>query len=226
MKVASRGFTLIEAIVALALAGLVVLGLATLTAQWFSQWNHAAGTLQTSEALAAGFDRFMNDLGAAEASAPPNSDQAILFEGTATSLTFWRTRLSVRPEFGMELVHYSLDTTSDHTTLVRRHVHIEPGEPLRGVYQWQDPVELARLPFALTFSYIGEDGKFSSNWHNRPTLPDSVLLSALDTQSAFVPVQARLHAEIPASCAAQTEISGCLAIIKGGPVTKPQGQTP
>ena len=225
MSAPSRGFTLIEAIVALALIGLVMLGLTLLTAQWFRQWNHAAGNVQQSERLAAGFDRFMDDIGAAEASAPPNYDKTILFEGTATDLTLWRTRLSINPEFGMELVHYALETRSGQTELVRRHIHLEPGEPLRGSYQWQDPVVLARLPFALAFSYLGADHTHQPNWHRMSALPASVVLTAAEPDNRFLPVEAKIYAEIPAFCAAQTEFSACIAVMNGEQPAKPPAKT-
>ncbi|MEN3289563.1 MAG: ral secretion pathway protein, partial [Bradyrhizobium sp.] len=44
-----QGFSLIEALVALALTGLVLSALATITAQWLPNWNRGIDRIQRSE---------------------------------------------------------------------------------------------------------------------------------------------------------------------------------
>ena len=60
------GFTLIETIVALALMGLVLSALASITAQWLPNWNRGLGRIQRSEVIGIALQRIGADLAAAE----------------------------------------------------------------------------------------------------------------------------------------------------------------
>jgi prepilin-type N-terminal cleavage/methylation domain-containing protein len=60
------GFTLIEALVALALTGLVLSALATLTAQFLPNWNRGIDRIQHSELIGISMQRIAADLAAAE----------------------------------------------------------------------------------------------------------------------------------------------------------------
>jgi|GEM_PF-4615746 len=51
------GFTLIEALVALALTGLILSALATLTAQWLPSWNRGFERIQQSELISLAMQR-------------------------------------------------------------------------------------------------------------------------------------------------------------------------
>ncbi len=46
-----RGFTLIETLVALALTGMVLSALASITAQWLPNWNRGIDRIQRSETI-------------------------------------------------------------------------------------------------------------------------------------------------------------------------------
>jgi len=61
-----RGFTLIEAIIALALMGLVLSALASITAQWLPNWNRGIGRIQLGETIDIALQRISADLAAAE----------------------------------------------------------------------------------------------------------------------------------------------------------------
>ena len=60
------GFTLIETIVALALMGLVLSALASITAQWLPNWNRGVDRIQRSEVIGIALQRIAADLAAAE----------------------------------------------------------------------------------------------------------------------------------------------------------------
>ena len=51
MRIGEAGFTLIEALVALALTGLVLSALGTMTAQWLPNWNRGLDRIQQSELI-------------------------------------------------------------------------------------------------------------------------------------------------------------------------------
>ena len=67
------GFTLIETIVALALMGLVLSALASITAQWLPNWNSGVDRIQRSEVIGIALQRIEADLAAAEY-VPANRD--------------------------------------------------------------------------------------------------------------------------------------------------------
>ena len=88
---AERGFTLIETIVALALTGLVLSALASITAQWLPNWNRGIDRIQRSELMGIALQRIGADLAAAE-NVPANRDsRRPLFDGTELSVIFVRT---------------------------------------------------------------------------------------------------------------------------------------
>ena len=60
-----RGFTLIETIVALALTGLVLSALASITAQWLPSWNRGIDRIQRSELMGIALQRIGADLASA-----------------------------------------------------------------------------------------------------------------------------------------------------------------
>src|ERR1700748_923324 len=90
-RAGERGFTLIETIVALALMGLVLSALASITAQWLPNWNRGLGRIQRSEVIGIALQRIGADLAAAEY-VPANRDvRHPLFDGSELSMTFVRT---------------------------------------------------------------------------------------------------------------------------------------
>ncbi len=60
------GFTMVEALLATALMGVILSALATVTAQWLPNWNRGFSRVQQTEHLALGLERVVADLAAAE----------------------------------------------------------------------------------------------------------------------------------------------------------------
>ena len=99
-----RGFTLIETIVALALTGLVLSALASITAQWLPSWNCGVDRIQRSELMGIALQRIGADLAAAEY-VPANRDsRRPLFDGTELSVIFVRTALGPNAGPGLDVV--------------------------------------------------------------------------------------------------------------------------
>src|ERR1700758_4478776 len=65
-RMGEGGFTLIETLVALALMGLVLSALASLTAQWLPNWNRGLDRIQRSEMIGIVMQRITDDLASAE----------------------------------------------------------------------------------------------------------------------------------------------------------------
>src|SRR6185437_13201798 len=98
------GFTLVEALVALALTGLLLSALATLTAQWLPTWNRGFDRIQNNEQIAIAMQRIAADLSAAEYIPPDGQHKKPLFDGSALSVTFVRTALGPNVGIGLDIV--------------------------------------------------------------------------------------------------------------------------
>src|SRR5580692_11908567 len=125
-RAGERGFTLIEAIVALALMGLVLSALASITAQWLPNWNRGLGRIQRSEVIGIALQRIGADLAAAEY-VPPNRDtRHPLFEGSELSVTFVRTALGPNAGPGLDVVRVGETTDRLGLATVRSRSSFRP----------------------------------------------------------------------------------------------------
>src|SRR5436190_14068418 len=88
---AIAGFTLVEALLATALMGVILAAIGTVTAQWLPNWNRGFARVQSSETLAAGLERIVADLAAAEFVTAGAGIRQPVFDGTELSVTFLRT---------------------------------------------------------------------------------------------------------------------------------------
>ena len=96
------GFTLVEALLATALMGVILAAIATVTAQWLPNWNRGFERVQRVELLALGLERIVADIAAAEfVTAGANFRQPV-FDGTELSVTFLRTALGPNTRPGLE----------------------------------------------------------------------------------------------------------------------------
>src|SRR6202021_4190607 len=84
------GFTLIEALAALALTGLVLSALANITSQWLPNWNRGIERIQRSEAIGLALQRIGADLAAAEYVPASREQRKPHFDGSELSAMFVR----------------------------------------------------------------------------------------------------------------------------------------
>lgn len=205
-RAGERGFTLIEAIVALALMGLVLSALAAITAQWLPNWNRGFGRIQRSELIGIALERISTDLAAAEY-VPPNRDtHHPLFDGQELSVMFVRSALGPNAGPGLDIVR--LGETRDHGEFVTvrsrvRFTPLSPGVSLSEQTHFGDPVVLLRAPYRLSFAYAGPDRIWKSSWRNADKLPAMVKLTVRDAASERVsPLStvAAIHAQVASDC--------------------------
>jgi len=184
------GFTLIEALVALALTGLVLSALATLTAQFLPNWNRGIDRIQHSELIGISMQRIAADLAAAEfIPAGRDGKKKPLFEGTPLSVTFVRTAIGPNAGIGLDVVRIGETTDRGRLVTVRSRAgfaplpqRASPSEALR----LSDPVVLLRAPLRLSFAYAGPDKVFHDDWHDADKLPIAIRLTVRDTASEHV----------------------------------------
>jgi general secretion pathway protein J len=199
-----EGFTLIEALVALALTGLVLSALGTITAQWLPSWNRGLDRIQQSELIGIAMQRIAADLAAAEY-VPPNRDaRKPLFDGSALSVTFVRTALGPNAGVGLDVVRISETTDQGDLVTVRTRAAfgplphgVSPSEQIHG----SDPVVLLRPPLRLSFGYAGPDLVFRDSWHDADKLPAAIKLTVRDGRSErvlSVSTATPVHVDAPA----------------------------
>ncbi|HEY6025239.1 MAG TPA: type II secretion system protein [Pseudolabrys sp.] len=197
------GFTLVEALVATLLMGMILAALATVTAQWLPNWNRGFARVQQAELLAIAVERLAADLEAAEFVSPNRKTDHPLFEGTELSATFVRSAIGPNARSGLDIVRISETAGRQGPVLVRARAAFVPNSGSIDQLFFRDPVVLLRPPYRLSFAYAGKDGAWKSGWHDSATLPSAVRLSVRDAATDRVlPVStiALVHADLPAAC--------------------------
>jgi general secretion pathway protein J len=205
-RLGERGFTLIEAIVALALTGLVLSALANITAQWLPNWNRGVGRLQRSETIGIALQRIGADLAAAEY-VPANRDsRRPLFDGSELSVMFVRTALGPNAGPGLDVVRLGETMERREFVTVRSRARFAPlpaGSSYSEQLHFGDPVVLLRAPFRLSFAYAGPDRVWKSTWRGADKLPAMIRLTVRDAASErvlSVSTIAPVHVQVPSDC--------------------------
>jgi len=198
------GFTLIETLLALALTGLVLSALATLTAQWFPTWNRGIDRIQHSELIGIAMQRIAADLAAAEYVPANRESKKPLFQGSALSVTFVRTALGPNAVVGLDVVRINEAADQGHLVTLRSRAAFAPlprGVSASEQFHLSSPVVLLRPPLRLSFAYAGPDLVFRDDWLNADKLPAAIMLTVRDSSgnvlsaSTVTPV----HIDAPAS---------------------------
>jgi len=195
------GFTLIEALVALALTGLVLSALANLTAQWLPNWNRGLDRIQRSEMIGITLQRIADDLADALPVPASASDMGPFFSGSEQSITFVRTALG--PNAGPELDVVHLGETTDKAGLatVRSRTQFRPMPPNASAsnqFHFREPVVLLRAPYRLTFAYAGDDEEWQSSWRDPGKLPSRIKLTVRDSSNGrAISTVTSIHVQSP-----------------------------
>ncbi len=196
------GFTMFEALVAIALMGLIMGALASVTAHWLPNWTLGLVQTQRNEQVAIALDRLAADLAAAQYVSPNRLRNTPLFGGAELAVTFVRSALGPNSRLGLEIVQISEIVDSRGPALVRMRapfVLLPTGDVALDPIPFADPVVLLRAPFRVAFAYAGPDGQWNSNWRNSGELPTAVRFEVRDAERRIVISTAtRVHADTPA----------------------------
>jgi general secretion pathway protein J len=230
------GFTLLEALVAVALMGLLLATLATVTAQWMPRWKAGFDRVQRADLLGLGLDRIVADLAAAEFVSPGGENARPLFEGTASSVIFVRSAIGPNASAGLEIVRLAETDDARGRVLVRALFPFVPvtAEALDAdELEFTNPIVLVRPPFHVSFAFSGPDRIWQETWHDAVQLPNAVRVTvrnAVTDQILPVSTATLLNVNAPAECARGTG-TGCGSqtnreAIPGRPGTTEPGRGP
>jgi general secretion pathway protein J len=224
-------------VIALALMGIILGALATISSQWLPNWNRGIGRLQREEQLALGLERLSLDLAAAEF-IPFAGRAAPVFDGRERSITFVRTALSPNARRVLEIVRIAEQSSERGPVLVRM---ATPFLPLAGIEllpeRLSDPIVLLHPPYRLAFAYTAasnaaggtspreaarastrlRDGvatnhqqEWQAEWRQQTMLPKAVQLSVQDQQGTLIVATATLiQIQTPIRCLTAKSLVQC-----------------
>ncbi len=211
----NAGFTLIEAMLSVALMMFVIGTLATMTREWLHNWDRGFARVQRVDLWAAGLDRLMADLSAAEYIS--GGGPLPYFEGSERAVTFIRTAVGPNASTSLEVVRIAGEADDRGPALVRWTAPFAPkaGNPLGGGFS--NPVVIMRAPYPIAFSYAGPDRAWRPAWRGKPQLPRAVRVEVPGASGRLlVSTSTVVRAELPALCA-QPNANDCA----GGKVSNP-----
>jgi general secretion pathway protein J len=200
----NAGFTLIEAMLATALMVFVVGALATMTREWLRNWDRGFVRVQRVDLWAAGLDRLMADLAAAEY-VSGGGDPLPFFDGGERAVTFIRTAVGPNASTALEVVRIADEADDRGPALVRWTAPFAPkaGNPVDGGFS--NPVVVMRAPYPIAFSYAGPDRTWHEAWRGKAQLPRTIRVEVPgSTGRLLVSTSTVVRAELPAQCAVPT----------------------
>jgi general secretion pathway protein J len=200
------GFTMLEALVAVTLMGVILAAMGYITAQWLPSWNRGFMRVQRGELFAVALNRLAADLAAAEFVTPNRDSKLPVFEGTPTAVTLVRSAVGPNTEPGLEVVRIAEGTDRQGIALVRTRTPFAPfgaGDVSASQLSFADPVVLLRAPFRVSFSYSSGDGAWQDTWQNSDRLPAAVRFLVRDTttgRTLAISSATMVHVDQQAGC--------------------------
>jgi general secretion pathway protein J len=211
---ATAGFTLLEALIAMALMGTILATLGVLTSQWLPNWNRGVALVQGDDQIALGLERLLADVASAEFVPRRHDRRGPLFDGTGKSVRFVRTALGPNAGQNLEMVRIAEIESEYGPILVRMRGTFADRIADTNLVEWTDPVVLLRPPYRITISYAGPDRVWRDEWLHQPQLPRAIRVSARDTarpRNAVVSGATLVHTEVPVECLAAKSLADCWA---------------
>jgi len=231
---AIAGFTLLEALVATTLMGMILAAIGAITARWLPNWDRGFIRVQRSEQLSIALNRLAADLSASEFITPNREAKLPIFEGSASAVTLVRSAVGPNTRPGLEVVRIAESTDRQGLALVRSRSPFAPfglGEVSASQLRFADPVVLLRAPYRVSFSYSAGDGIWSDNWQNTNQLPAVVrflIRDAATGRTLSISSATMIHVELPAGCTDPKSAANCGAKPAPGAnaADKPSGAAP
>jgi general secretion pathway protein J len=211
-----EGFTLVEALVSVALMAAIVASLSAVTGQWLPNWHHGFGRVQRLESLDVGLQRLVSDLEAAEFVTPNSASKTPFFLGDTRSVTIVRAATGPGSASGLEFVRIAESADERGFALVRSHAPfkpLDPSQPPDAQLFFKDPVVLIRAPYRVSFAFAGTDRLWSDMWRDDVLLPSAVSIEVRDAASEqilAVSTTALMSVGLPVECVTQESVEHCI----------------
>lgn len=173
---AVAGFSMIEALAAVALTATIVVALSTIAGQWLPNWNRGFSVLQRTDLLGVGLERIAQDLSAAEYVTLSTDAPGPLFDGGPASVTFVRSAIGPDAYPHLEVVRIAESKDDRGPAMIRTRAPFSPrkaGGPAQS-FAFGDMVALIRAPLQVSFDYAGPDRVWVANWKGEKRLPEAV----------------------------------------------------
>jgi general secretion pathway protein J len=180
------GFTLMEAMAAVAAMGAIVLAIAMIAGQWLPNWRRGFVELQRADLLSLGLERIAADVAAAEYVSASGAAEEPLFDGERRSVTFVRSAIGPDAPSRLEIVRIAETVDDGGFAIVRTRAPFIPSAPGAPASKFADPVVLVHAPFRLSFAYAGPDRNWTETWRGGKRLPDSMRVTVRDAEGGRV----------------------------------------
>jgi prepilin-type N-terminal cleavage/methylation domain-containing protein len=228
------GFTLIEALAALAIASVIIVSTGQLMHQSVFFFDRGTRAVDQSEQLALAINSLAHDFESARFVLQKNANGleaafsgAPAGENGASQVVFVT---GAGPQ-GEEVVSITVELGDGFSQIVRRRAAWPGPRLLLRDTQLEDPVILLKGPFQASFSFseLTEDDQlvWHGDWDGKNGLPHSVRLNLRDSTGAAILTGAifSIRADAPAACAGGEK--ECLSIAtNANPASKPGNPQP
>jgi prepilin-type N-terminal cleavage/methylation domain-containing protein len=204
----SPGFSLIEVLAALAVTGLIVIGVTPIIRQMLMTWSRGSEIARLVELKTRGLGRLREDARHIVLWNSSNlPDNQASFAGSSSSLHFPAAVKNSFGHRGVELVSIRVDAVADGYALVRRHAALTNS----GQFELRDPVTLFSGRFRYFFRYKSRSGEESEIWSNTLDVPASIRLTIRDERGAIfrTPLEFPIYASMSSGCIAISTLPGC-----------------
>jgi len=176
------GFSLLEALAAVAVTAAALAGLTAIAGQWLPNWRHGFIALQATDLVGLALDRIVEDVSSAEYARMDADPGAPLFHGEARAVTFVRQAIGPFAGPRLEIVRIGEVKTQAGIKVERTHASFAPGS----LGAFRDPATLLQPPLCLVFAYAGADRQWRPQWEGAARLPYAVRLTVRTESGAFV----------------------------------------
>jgi prepilin-type N-terminal cleavage/methylation domain-containing protein len=214
-----RGFTLIEALAALAIVSAVLMATAALIHNVAFNFDRGTERADNAEHLLLAVERLAGDFGSVRPvrQAASGASAAVDFIGGPAQIRFVAAGGVAAGPQGEEVIGLAVEDNDGTSRLIRRRATwLGPQTPFESL-ALRDPVPLieGRVDIGFAFARVGADGAvtWSETWNAQPLLPRWVRLSVRDRASGaeLIPgAEFPLHADAPFDCALPGSQAACL----------------
>jgi general secretion pathway protein J len=204
----TEGFSLLEALVALALTAIVVGALGMVTQNWLPTWMHGLARLQESNDVAIAVERLTSDISEAEFVPRSLGTRDPLFHGQPSVLTLVRRSIGPNNPGGLELVRWAAIKDGDLYRLSRSRADYSPSQQDQSRQVFSTPTPVLRSRYSLNLAYAGDGLAWQPVWEGHTDLPRQVRMTLSSAGGRFT-VTSSVPLRVPLECLASKAIEGC-----------------